>query len=360
MISLEAFNKHQLQALITSNRFEAFPYLPITIHRAIAHIHNPRADDEVPLLILAFENHQLAGYIGILPDYIFHIEQKINVGWLSTLFVHPDFRGKKIAQQLLIEASEQYRGNILMTEFTQQAETIYVKSKLFIYQKPLVGMSYHYLSNLQKILPAKNKRWSNYSLIFKTFDYCINIGVKFARKMRNTNAQEFKISNEIDVEIADFVKNNIQKNSFNRGIQEIEWIVSYPWIIEGIDALKKPYQFSDFDNRFGYVFIKIFKEDILQTVLVLSIRNSTAKLCFVIGERNPLLCSNAISQLVVSNSISNLISFEEDINEYLNKTPALFKKKRERKFLMHKQLFNLLGNDYNFSVGAGDGDSIFT
>ena len=60
MIFLETFNRSQLEELIYTDRCLDFPFLPITIHRAISHINNPNLDDNATVLILAFEDNRLA------------------------------------------------------------------------------------------------------------------------------------------------------------------------------------------------------------------------------------------------------------------------------------------------------------
>jgi len=360
MISLETYNRSQLEKLINSERFKEFSFLPISFHRAISHIKNPNLEDDTPVLILAFEDNNLAGYIGILADHLIHKNQKIQVGWLSTLFVHPDFRGKRIAQKLLSKACDEYRGKILITEFTPEAENMYRKSGFFTYQSPLKGMSYHFLSDLQKILPAKNKKWNTLIPFLKLFDYVLNSFVKLFNRIRLSGKEEFTITKSMDKESEDFIKQHKKHNSFNRTFTEIDWIVKNPWILNGADPEKRQYQFSAFEKKFEYLFIKIYENKILQTLLILSVRNTNAKLHFIIGDRNPLLSSQILHQFAVKNNITNLICFEEDVNQHFSKRNILFRKERYRNFLMHKNLQEIVGSDFIFDVSAGDGDAIFT
>jgi len=358
MISLKTYNKQQLEELINSTVFNDLPFYPITKHRAISHIKNSNATDSDSLLILAFEDDNLAGYIGVLPDNIIHENQNIHLGWLSTLFVHPDFRGKKIAQKLLSKACDEYNGNIMITEFTPEAENMYVKSQLFVYQKTLYGKSYHYLSNLQKILPSKNKTWSKYKLCLKAFDSTLNSLIKLINKTSATNKESFKITYQLDHETASFIDKNKIGNCFNRNRKEIEWIVDNPWILTDNTTIN--YQFSAYEKRFEYIFIKIYEGDNLNTVLLLSIRDNNAKLHFVFGKNDPITASKVLHQYTKQNNISNLISFDQKINEQLDRKKILLKKDRQRKFLMHKNLQKTLGENFIFDISAGDGDAIFT
>lgn len=360
MISLKSYNKYQLEELINSDTFSEFPFCPITIHRAASHIKNPNANDTDSLLILAFEKDSLAGYIGVLPDHIHSKDHSTHMGWLSTLFVHPDFRGKKIAQKLLSKACDDYEGNIMITEFTLEAENMYLKSQLFEYKSPLNGRSYHYLSNLQKILPSKNKNWSKYKLGLKVFDSTLNLFVKLGNKTYRSSNENFEVVNNLDDEIKSFIEKNKNRNCFSRNTIEIDWIVNNPWILNRSNPIQDNYQFSAFEKKFEYVFIKVYQEKILTSILILSVRNTNAKLHFIFGDKNPSVCSSLLHEYIIQNNISNLISFEEEINVQLDRKNILVKKDRSRKFLMHKNLQKTLGESFVFDISAGDGDAIFT
>lgn len=122
MIRIETYNKIQLKELLNSDKFLSFDFLPITKHRALSHIQNPRAKDEDILLTLALEEEKLAGYLGTFPDEIITEENNIKFAWLSTLYVNENFRWKKIDQKLLDQAYLSYNNKIGITEFTKEAE----------------------------------------------------------------------------------------------------------------------------------------------------------------------------------------------------------------------------------------------
>lgn len=360
MISLQTYNKIQLQELIISDEFRQFPFCPISVHRAQSHISNPAAGDEDTLLILAFYQQNLAGYIGILPDMIKKGKQKIKTGWLSTIFVHPDYRGKKIAQKLLHKACDEYQGHIIITEFTPEAGNMYMKSNLFIPKESLNGRAYYFLSDLQKILPVKNKKWETLLPALKILDGGINAYMKIMHRSHNHNLQKFEIAKSLDEESATFISTNQTHNSFNRNTAEIRWITNYPWVTNQQSSEPANYQFSAFDKKFEYVFIKIYTGTMLNTVLMLSVRNHIAKLHFVFGNKDAGVSAQVLNLYIRQEKISILISFDEEINKHLDKLHTLYKKGRQRHFLMHKNLDKALGNDFDFNVAAGDGDAIFT
>ncbi len=361
MISLQTYNKSQLKELIISERFRRFPFCPISVHRAQSHISNPAAGDEDTLLILAFDRQDLAGYIGILPDMINKERQMVKTGWLSTIFVHPDYRGKKIAQQLLQKACNEYHGHIIITEFTPEAGNMYMKSNLFNPKQPLEGRAYYFLSDLHKILPVKNKKWINFKPALKILDCGINTYVKITHRNHSHILPKFEVIKSLDKESAAFMHLKQTHNSFNRNAAEISWITGHPWVMSPQPDEPGHYQFSAFDKKFEYVFIKIYTGAVLSTLLMLSVRNHTAKLHFVFGQKDAAgACAQVLNTYIRQENISILISFDKEINKYMDGIRTLYKKDRYRHFLMHKNLDRMLGSDFDFNIAAGDGDAVFT
>ena len=359
MIELKTFNKTELKILINSEEFQNFAFKPITSHRAVSQLNNPRANEDQTLLILAFSENKLAGYIGILPDEIYKNNEIFPCGWLSTLWIHPDSRGKKIAQKLLAKACDEYNGQILVTEFTPEAENMYRKSNYFVYQNSLEGRSYHLLSNLKKILPYKNEKFRNALLFLKVFDFSVNLVLKTSNFNKTNSKLNFKADNKLDKESEDFILQHYKGNSFNRNLQEIKWIINNPWILSS-KIKDETYHFSDYCKNFEFVFLKIYKNNILDTILILSVRDTNAKLHFIYGNKNTKLTSKVLLQYLRTKQTSNFISFEKDINHFLDKNFFFYKKERNRNFIMHRELQKKLGNDFRFNVSAGDSDAIFT
>ena len=87
MIEIRLLNKQLLSEFINSREYQKLKHLPISKHRAISHIKNPRANDTDILLLLAFQNKQLVGYLGVLPEQIINNNKVEKWGWLSCLWI---------------------------------------------------------------------------------------------------------------------------------------------------------------------------------------------------------------------------------------------------------------------------------
>jgi GNAT superfamily N-acetyltransferase len=358
MIILKTYNKSQLKSLINSADFLGFSFSPISFHRGTSQMNNPRATENDTLLILAFKDEKIAGYLGILPDDIFEKNKKIHCGWLSTLFIDPKFRGKKIAQKFLEKAFSEYEGQILITEFTPEAENLYHKTQQFDVQKTLKGMGFYYLFNFKKVLPSKNTDWKKFLAVLKLIDFSSNLVLKTFYNLKNINSKKMISYSKLDQETRVFIERNHKQNIFNRGLSEIEWITENPWILNGENKTLN-YQFSAFDQNFEFLFLKIYTGTKLSNVLFLSVRNKTLKLQRVFGE-DFKVCVEYLHQYILKNHIINFICFDENINSLMSQKYSIFKKERYRKFMMHKSLKEKLSEDFYFNVSAGDSDSIFT
>src|SRR5688572_14514979 len=130
-MELREFTPAALAEFIRSEEYEKMPVVPISRHRAISQIRNPRVSETDVILVLAYVNGKMAGYLGVLADYIFLNNQKEKAGWLSCIWVDAEMRGQGIAGKLLNCALERWDNRILATEFTDTAKKIYDRSGQF-------------------------------------------------------------------------------------------------------------------------------------------------------------------------------------------------------------------------------------
>lgn len=76
MIEIKLLNKAALRSYIDSETFQNAPVIAISKHRAASQISNPEATEDDILLLMAFENDNMVGYLGVLPDKILHRRTK--------------------------------------------------------------------------------------------------------------------------------------------------------------------------------------------------------------------------------------------------------------------------------------------
>ncbi len=81
---IKEYSLSDLAQLVLSGDFWRGEVIPITTHRALAQIRNPRARPEDVALLVAYDGDRICGYIGVLPELIFLKGRTHMVGWLTT------------------------------------------------------------------------------------------------------------------------------------------------------------------------------------------------------------------------------------------------------------------------------------
>ncbi|KPH12831.1 GNAT family N-acetyltransferase [Chryseobacterium sp. ERMR1:04] len=359
MIHLKTFNKKQLEEFVSSGDFKKYDFLPITAHRAYSHINNPKANDDQTLLILAFDDDNLAGYIGCFPDH-FIIDGKVfNYAWLSTLYVSCNFRGKRIAQSLLQKAFEEYHENLALTEFTKEAEGLYNKMGTFEYIQPKVGKRYYFRTDLATIIPSKKPKTKGLQPIFRWGDFILNSCISVRNAFIRKPGFKFEILDSIDHESADFV------SAFhsNRNAEELNWAIENPWVLESKSKEEK-YLFSSFAESFNYYWIKIYDhKNTLETCALLFVRDGHLKISYLFSTSDSEQFITFLSYFIVKNKLNDLTSYQTEFNkkaESMNIFPSIHQRNMERRYMLHKQFIKNLPQDFDPHFQDGDGDCVMT
>ncbi|MFP3593663.1 GNAT family N-acetyltransferase [Chryseobacterium sp. SIMBA_038] len=359
MIHLKTFNKKQLGEFVSSGDFKKYDFLPITAHRAQSHINNPKANDDQTLLILAFDDDNLAGYIGCFPDN-FIIDGKVfNYAWLSTLYVSSNFRGKRIAQSLLQKAFEEYNENLALTEFTKEAEGLYNKMGTFEYIQPKIGKRYYFRTDLATIIPSKKPKTGHLQPLLSLGDSVLNSLISVKNCFIQKPDFKFEILDKIDAESAGF----ISKFHTNRNAEELNWAIENPWVLESKNK-EENYLFSSYSESFKYFWIKIYdKKNELKTCALLFVRDGHLKISYLFSTSDLEQFVTFLSYFIVKNKINSLTSYQTEFNkkaESMNIFPKIHQRNMERRYMFHKQLIKNLPNGFDPHFQDGDGDCVMT
>ncbi|WP_294302163.1 GNAT family N-acetyltransferase [uncultured Chryseobacterium sp.] len=359
MIHLKTFNKKQLEAFVSSGDYKKYDFRPITQHRAVSHISNPKANEDQTLLILAFDDDKLAGYLGCFPDQFVTEGKTFRYAWLSTLFISNEFRGKRIAQNLLNKAFEEYDGNIAITEFTKEAEGLYNKMGVFEYIQPKHGKRYYFRTDLAHMIPSKKPKTKPVRPFFRVADSLINSLVSVKNSFAKKPDFRFEILNQIDEESKVF----ISQFKSNRNAAEIKGLIDHPWVLEG--KLKdENYLFSSYSKQFRYFWIKIFNENNeLVSGSLLLLRDGHLKIPYVFSKAEPERFIDFLSYFILKHKVITLTSYQTDINRLIEtskKFPAIHQRDIERRYMFHKNLISHLPENFNPGFQDGDGDCAMT
>lgn len=361
MMQLKTLNKKELKDFITSGDYQQYDFLPITEHRAISHINNPQATEEQTLLILAFYEGKLAGYMGCLPDY-FSIEDKnISFAWLSTLYVSEEFRGKKIAKALLKKALEAYENRVIMAEFTKEAEVFFNHMGNVENVFPKSGKRYYFKVDSTTFIIGKKPWAKTFSPLLQMGDKVANTLIGLKNIMVTKPEIRFEITPDIDSEIISYL------NTFQgkRNVDQINYFINYPWVLEGRSRDNK-YFFSSFAESFKYIWVKIYDaNDDLVICSLLLLRDGHLKIPYIFSktQNNLKPMIHFLNHFIIKNNVKMMTSYHEALNQQISESgifAEIYEKDFKRDYLFRHELLKELPKDFNPEFQDGDGDCLMT
>lgn len=362
MIHIQQLNKTGLLQYIQSAAFAESPVIAISRHRAISHIHNPRAHDDDVLMFIAYDNDVMVGYLGALPDDLYDdAGHKHHFAWMSCLWIDPEQRGKKIAQKLVQDCFTAWNHRIILTEYTEPAARLYQKLNLFDSAGALQGRRWYLRSDLYHILPPKKTIFEKLKPIFKVADMIIN----FFGDLKNIGKRFPKIKDidQINEETDQLIQLYANSTAFRRQSDILNWAMQYPWIEEGKASNEsRRYHFSSVSRQFVNKLYAITDESgSMCGCMLVNIRDGHMKIPFLYCSQIDINTINSIVQVIEKYKVNTLSLYNDALIRYLknNKTFLAPSKKIDRKYLIGR-LFNQEQGFQNIPFSAGDGDTPFT
>ena len=149
-----------LKELLTDEEFWKREVLPISKHRLISHINNPRALGTDLALIVSFNNkdddNSIIGYLGMLPDKIFIKKDKEEkFAWMSCWWVDPKMNNRGIGSKLLQRAVNFYKDNIGGFHPSDMAIKALIENGKYSFIEEPQGIAVIFNSNTNYLLKEK-------------------------------------------------------------------------------------------------------------------------------------------------------------------------------------------------------------
>ncbi len=221
--------------------------IPISPQRIVAHAHNPCAQPEDIVLLVAYNRNKCIGYHGLLPGWLKHDGRLSRVYWATTFYVAEEFRGQGIGK-LLIEKIKALNIDFAVTGMTLAAEKAYLNAGL----KPLGPIEFYRL-HFEKFYRVKFLYRMS-----KRFLYHQWLG------RQTGDLQEFHYQPVNHISTA--LKNNKACRDdcavFHRDIELINWMLSYPWVVSKNEATaeNKNYHFAGVREVFEYIALQVYSK----------------------------------------------------------------------------------------------------
>lgn len=367
-MEIKTLTPAQLQAFIQTDEFKTMPVVPISTHRALSHIANPRVDADDVIMIMAYDEGRMVGYLGVLADRIYNTTENYKCGWLSCMWVDPTLRGKGIAKQLLATAFSNWNNHILVTEFTPEAKGLYDRSKNFEDLKSNTGLRCFMRFNLHQILINKKPQLKPLKTALKLADGFANSFNSLRLLVANPNTQSainWQPVTAVDSAIGNFVS-QFQATAFEkRGLTELNWILKHPWLkVSAPTDESKRYHFSSVANEFkNLCFTGYNSQKEIVAFLFFSLRDGHLKIPYAyFGETQTEDVVAKVYEVLLTEKANMLTVFHPLLVTHLssNPTPFIYKRQVKRNYIITKALSLHFVSKDNISIQDGDADCAFT
>lgn len=358
------YTPQKLAAFIESDEFRTMPVIPISRHRALSHIANPRVEDEDMILVSVYEENRMVGYLGVLADTIYPNGKPEKGGWLSCMWVDPAMRGKGIAKKLLGTVLERWGDRILVTEFTHAAKGLYDRSGAFTDLKKNEGLRAYMRFSFEEILPRKRAFFGKIKGFLKFLDGFLNFFNAIRLSFWSFSpAIRWELIHEVDEELGQWIATRQENQFMRRGREELNWIIKNPWLLSGVgeDFSSGRYHFSAVEKRFEVLNFRLCdQKGNLKGFIMMTIRGNNAKVPYFYVDGDISAAIQLIMKIMKEKKLRILTVFHSQVVTYLqnHRHPFLHLRKAWRYYIISKVFGEVDAS--TVEIQDGDADCAFT
>lgn len=322
--------------------------VPISLRRALSQLNNPYGRPDDVALLVALHGDKCVGYQGVLPGLFSRQNKLKRIHWSTAFFVSPDYRGTGVAGRLL-EEIKKLNIDFPVTRMTQGAQQAYRKAGF----KELGQLTYYQL-RMEKVrkldtiiqeAQASLDAGSNADMLYQRSKHLF-----YRRLLSDLKPKQCAFEHEdvaqIDPQAQQMIKRQLNGPSFFRGIEAINWMLTYRWLISAAHekAEAEPYYFSLVSDLFDYVALEIYSADKqeLKGFLVLSVlvkKGMTWVKILDYAFNDPSDGDLAVYHaLIVAQQFSaDRLEFPADLLNYFEQNPLLkpLIKEQQRRYLFY-------------------------
>jgi len=279
-MDIRSYTTADMRAALLSDDFWRTKTLPTTKPRALSFSHNPRADVDDIVLLVACQGEEVIGYLGVLPDRLHVCDQAYRIGWLTGWWVDPQRASAGVGTALLFKALNAYGQQIGVSGSSAAARRVLLAS--------------------QRFMPAQK---------LKGLDIQMGRGCAEALLRQDTSLDRlsFEYIAAIDNETEAVIKQHYRHDLTRKEKADLDWIMRYPWILTAPakDSASRRYYFSSIAARFEYLGVKVFeRRKGLIGFFMLKMRNDRLALiyCFFDDSHTDLILSAAAHHALAMNA----------------------------------------------------------
>lgn len=369
MIEYRSYNAAGLRQLINSEEFKQYKHVPISTVRALAHLANPRLNEEFDLICVAYYNGEVAGYQLILCDHLYTPNGIESIGWLSCIWVDDNMRGKGIGRSMFEASQVQWKDRLFFTNSMPISEGMFSRTGQFQGPAILEGTRLYMRFNSAYLLPNKKPSLNTIKPLLQLADGTLNL-VQDIRlnSFRSKLKADYIVLPEIDDVTAAFIDRFQQQELFRRGQKDLNWIVEHPWLHTGEQTDEdRKYFFSSHaeELKIQHVVIQDPSNKANEPIayMLLFIRDGQMRLPYLyFDEVHAEKVAQVALQLMLKNNVDMFTTFHPVLSKYFanNPKPAIFVKSITRRYFGPKKYGDIYRTGINANFTEGDGDQSFT
>jgi hypothetical protein len=277
-VKITEYTKRDLRALLIDDRFWTQPRLPITKRRVISHVANAKAEEIDVVLITAYDNDQLVGYLGILPDILaIQGQAPVKFGWLTTWWADKESEYRLSATQILFSAIKRYANRIAVSSFSDDAKCVYDATRRF---RECVRFDREYFLIA---LPPWFHGLSGPTRSFAAMKNRMICGRKLEKR-----GLEIQVTESLNGDLSSFINAHMVGDPLGRDASYWRWILQFPWVSGDSEdeAIQKRYEFSVFIKDFRQLPMVVSRHGAIIAFLFLTLRNGRLGLKYAYYDSN--------------------------------------------------------------------------
>jgi hypothetical protein len=349
-MDIRYYTARQMESELSGNELWNQKYCPITRHRALSIVKNPRTLPGDPVLLVGYLDGEVSGYIAIVPDVLYAGDQSVRIGWLGSWWCDPDPANSMMAVSLLMKAYELYNGFLGGSEAARRADQIIRSSNRFKPFRTAVGCQYILRFNSGYWIPRKYPGLRPLGWVFRFTDAGLNlVQNNRLRLWKSLNKMEDGLSIEYltqiyDKDTIDFIMQHSHSQLTRRNHEDINAMIKYPTSLATIleDKTKSRYFFSNHSGRFLYLLYRIMDDSRkIQAVVLICVDGNHLTIPFVFHRGNTeRTVFKSILHHVINMDIDMMTTYHPGFIELMKglRVPNAYTKTRYRNSLISKKI----------------------
>lgn len=339
---------------------------PITKHRILSQVQNPRAASTDVALLVAYDGDTVVGHLGVLPDLAFVGAQEHKIGWLTAWWANPDRKYAGVGLMLLMRAQALYGGAVGASGFSDDAKKIYSATRKFVTVKELAGITVMARFNLRERLISRapwleKVRWM-IGVVDCAANQCIRL-VQLLWRQFHQMPEGFRVEYlpQLDEEAQAYIARHQGAELTRRGALELNWIHRNPWILSAPLGQPSSFHFSSAARSYGSFIVKVLDlNDRIAAVLMLIVVDGQLTVPYCYHDDGGRLVAQLLCDHVIALRLERVTTYRAELIETLAaiRFPWIWTKRKARSWVLSSSVGHAEWS--GCSLQDGDGDCVFT